>query len=60
VRHRGYGVRDEHYDIVGAALLDTLAAALGDTFNSRVKEAWTEVYKTLASTMMSAQTAQAA
>src|SRR5262245_33156295 len=29
-RHAGYGVRDEHYATVGAALLSTLEAGLGD------------------------------
>src|SRR5262245_20062282 len=32
MRHRNYGVRDEHYDKVGEALLWTLAAILGPAF----------------------------
>lgn len=32
-RHAGYGVEAAHYDTVGAALLDTLAEALGGAFN---------------------------
>jgi len=50
-RHVGYGVRDEHYGIVGAALLDTLALGLKDAFTPEVKEAWTVTYTILADTM---------
>jgi hemoglobin-like flavoprotein len=58
-RHVGYGVKDEHYDTVGAALLWTLEAGLGDAFTPDVKESWTTVYTLLADTMKSAA-AQAA
>jgi hypothetical protein len=34
-RHVSYGVKDEHYDTVGKALLDTLAHAFGDDFTPR-------------------------
>ncbi|MEO0763940.1 MAG: globin family protein, partial [Pseudomonadota bacterium] len=47
-RHVGYGVEERHYDVVGAALLDTLAAGLGDAFTAEVKDAWTETYGLLA------------
>jgi hemoglobin-like flavoprotein len=53
-RHSGYGVRDEHYDTVAAALLDTLHTGLGTAFTADVKEAWTTVYGVLASTMKDA------
>jgi len=54
VRHIAYGVKDEHYDTVGAALLYTLEAGLGDMFTDDVKEAWAEVYGILADTMKTA------
>lgn len=54
VRHAGYGVRDEHYDVVGAALLKTLSQGLGDDFTPAVREAWTGVYGLVAATMMAA------
>ena len=38
-RHVGYGVRDEHYDTVGQALISTLQAGLGEAFTPPVKEA---------------------
>lgn len=54
VRHAGYGVTDAHYDTVGAALLWTLEHGLGAEFTSDVKEAWTVVYRLLATTMKAA------
>ena len=53
-RHAGYGVCDEHYDTVGAALIWTLEKGLGSAFTPEVKEAWTTVYGVLASTMKNA------
>ena len=38
-RHVDYGVQNSHYATVGAALLDTLAAGLGEDFTPEVKEA---------------------
>ena len=52
--HVGYGVEDSHYDTVGAALLETLDAGLGEAFTPDVKDAWTEVYTVLATTMKDA------
>jgi len=42
------------YDTVGAALLGTLEAGLGDDFTPDVKEAWTTVYGTMSSVMIKA------
>jgi nitric oxide dioxygenase len=53
-RHLAYGVRDEHYDIVGAALLWTLEKGLGADFTPECKAAWTEVYGILAKVMKDA------
>lgn len=53
-RHVGYGVKDEDYDTVGAALLWTLEAGLGDAFTADVKAAWAETYGILANTMKDA------
>jgi hemoglobin-like flavoprotein len=52
-RHVGYGVRDDHYDTVGTALLWTLETGLGGAFTFEVREAWTTVYTILADTMKS-------
>ena len=53
-RHLSYGVRQEHYDTVGAALLWTLQAGLGEAFTSEVRDAWTCAYLFLSSTMQQA------
>lgn len=50
-RHAGYGVVEAHYASVGAALLDTLAAGLGDAFTPEVREAWVAMYGHVAHTM---------
>ena len=53
-RHAGYGVQAAHYGTVAAALLWTLEKGLGDSFTPAVKEAWTETYMVLATTMQGA------
>lgn len=53
-RHVDYGVKDEHYDTVGAALLWTLEQGLGDAFTPEVKEAWATAYVSLAGVMKEA------
>lgn len=58
-RHVAYGVTDEHYDTVGAALLWTLEAGLGDAFNEEVKDAWASTYGVLATTMKEAASEEA-
>lgn len=54
-RHAGYGVSEEHYATIGAALLWTLEKGLGPEFTPAVREAWTTTYSLLASTMIEAQ-----
>ncbi|MEO8058592.1 MAG: globin family protein [Burkholderiales bacterium] len=53
-RHAGYGVQDQHYDTVGAALLKTLRQGLGAAWVPEVEQAWTEIYTVLAGTMKEA------
>jgi hemoglobin-like flavoprotein len=59
-RHAGYGVKPEHYETVGSALLFTLETGLGDEFTDEVRDAWARVYALLADTMKEAATAQVA
>lgn len=59
-RHGGYGVKEEHYATVGAALLWTLEKGLGPEFTPAVREAWTSTYSLLANTMIEAQRERAA
>jgi hemoglobin-like flavoprotein len=53
-RHVAYGVKDQDYETVGAALLWTLAKGLGAAFTPETKEAWTAAYKLLTASMTSA------
>jgi nitric oxide dioxygenase len=53
-RHVNYGVRDEHYDKVGEALLWTLENGLGEGFTPEVKKAWADLYGQVAATMKQA------
>ena len=39
-RHVRYGVRHEHFDVVGEALLWTLEQGLGERFTPAVRDAW--------------------
>ncbi|TYA78511.1 globin family protein [Seonamhaeicola marinus] len=53
-RHVDYKVEASHYETVGAALLGTLEAGLGEDFTPDVKNAWASVYTTMADVMIKA------
>jgi hypothetical protein len=53
-RHHRYGVREEHYASVGAALLWALEQGLGFDFKPDVREAWTTAYDLLKGAMIAA------
>lgn len=59
-RHLNYGVRGEHYDTVGDALLWTLEMGLGDAFTPETRNAWAACYRMLAGVMQDAAAEQAA
>lgn len=59
-RHVAYGVKDQHYDTVGVALIWTLEKGLGPLFTPACKDAWVTVYGVLAGTMKSAAAEAAA
>jgi nitric oxide dioxygenase len=52
-RHAAYGVRPEHYPIVGAVLLDTFAAFLGERWTHERRDAWTQAYEAISALMLS-------
>lgn len=54
IRHQGYGVKPEHYTMVGKALLWTLKSGLGDKWNEELKQAWIKCYTILSGTMLAA------
>ncbi|MBC3759642.1 hemin receptor [Hyunsoonleella sp. SJ7] len=53
-RHVEYKVEASHYNTVGAALLGTLEAGLGEEFTIDVKNAWADVYTTMSDVMIEA------
>ena len=52
--HVRYGVTDQHYDTVGAALLWTLEQGLQNAWTPDVATAWTSAYGTVAGVMRGA------
>lgn len=52
-RHVRYGVRLEHFDVVGEALLWTLEQGLGDRFTPAVRDAWIAAWDVIAGAMRS-------
>ena len=54
IRHVNYGVAPEHYDAVGAALIQTLADMLGSEFRPADRDAWARSYTALAQAMVAA------
>jgi len=53
-RHEGYGVKPEHYEPVGAALVWTLKVGLGSEWNEEVQNAWIKCYGVLSNAMIGA------
>jgi hemoglobin-like flavoprotein len=50
-RHVRYGVRPEHFDLGGEALLWTLEQGLGEAFTPEVRDAWTSAWTVIAGAM---------
>lgn len=53
-RHVGYGVRPQHYDSVGTALIWTLEQGLGAALTPAARQSWLLAYTTLADAMKAA------
>lgn len=51
VRHVGYGVKDEHYAMVGQALIGMIGEVLNNQFTPEVRAAWTALYDAVQSAM---------
>jgi hemoglobin-like flavoprotein len=54
LKHERYGVKPQHYRLVGKALLWTIERGLGNDWNDKVKEAWLACYTKIAETMIAA------
>jgi nitric oxide dioxygenase len=53
-RHVSYGTSDEHYPVVGQALIAMLREILGDGLDAETEAAWGEAYGVLSSEMIQA------
>ena len=53
-QHVKYGVKDKHYDTVGAALIWTLEQTIGQDFCNDTRIAWLTTYEMLANVMKDA------
>jgi hemoglobin-like flavoprotein len=51
IRHIGYGVNPQDFDIMGEALLLTLEQFFGKDFTPQVRQAWRNLYDTIVDTM---------
>ena len=51
-RHRGYGVKPEHYTAIGQVLLWTLKMGLGDRWTKEMETAWSVLYDMVAKAMI--------
>lgn len=51
-RHEDYGVKPEHYNLVGKALLYTLQKGLGKQWTNEKRSAWINCYSILSGTMI--------
>jgi len=54
IRHVQYGVKEQHYRVVGTALLWTLQQGLGNDWNEKFGEAWAACFQILSEMMINA------
>jgi hemoglobin-like flavoprotein len=51
-RHVGYGAKPEHYGVVGATLITSLAVIAGDDWKPEYESAWNVAFGIVAATML--------
>jgi hemoglobin-like flavoprotein len=52
-QHGRYGVRDEHFEGFGAALIEVVSELLGSEFDAAIRQSWIEVYEEITGRMKS-------
>lgn len=57
--HRKYHVQPQHYEVVGAALLDALRTYAGDQWNLEFDQAWRDAYAVISAKMQAGAAADA-
>jgi hemoglobin-like flavoprotein len=58
-RHKGYGVKDAHYETVGRALLGMLSEVIGKRWIPEVQAAWAGLYRAVETAMKAGAAAAA-
>jgi methyl-accepting chemotaxis protein len=53
-RHGAYGARAEHYPMVGAVLIASMAELAGDSWRTEYERAWSDAFVVVAGAMLSA------
>ena len=53
-RHVDYQATADHYPLVGALLLETMAEMAGDAWTPEIESAWTDAYAVVSGLMLSA------
>jgi hemoglobin-like flavoprotein len=51
-RHVAYGAQPEHYPVVGAVLIASMAAIAGAAWTAEYEAAWAEAFEIVAATML--------
>jgi hemoglobin-like flavoprotein len=51
-RHVAYGAEPEHYPVVGAVLIASMAAIAGDAWTTEFEAAWNEAFEIVDATML--------
>jgi hemoglobin-like flavoprotein len=59
-RHVAYGALPEHYPVVGAVLLTSMAEIAGDAWTQEFQDAWSEAYGIVAGVMLEGAAAELA
>jgi hemoglobin-like flavoprotein len=54
-KHYQYGVRPEHYPLVGGVLLETFNEYLGSSFTDGMQDAWSQAYELISEQMITSQ-----
>jgi methyl-accepting chemotaxis protein len=58
-RHGGYGAQAEHYPVVGAVLIASMAELAGDDWRPEYERAWSEAFAVVAGAMLEGAAATA-
>jgi len=51
-KHYQYGVKPEHYPLVGSVLLETFNEYLGQNFTTQMQDAWNQAYELISEQMI--------